>query len=240
MTTWDETVPVVGEDASNGYSRIQDVKKGVRERIATEHDADTGTTKTWRHKFPQVASAATRDAVTQRVDGWMCFRTDIRAIQVQRAGATSGWDTYYGAFIGETKMFQGAQASIPVGWTLSDGDIHNGFQTVDLRGQFIVGANPGGGGDYDTTNVITTPKTAGSSSHKVLQANIEAFETTDSAVLSTGTLSDTITSTGALLSAANPPTGTLTVGTVGATEIDHRPEYYALFFIVYVGLAVGD
>ena len=239
--TWDETVPGVGDDARNGYDAINKTKLGTRERIASEHDADSGTTKEWRHKFPQVATYAARNAITNTVDGWMCFRTDINAIQVKRAAASTGWDTYYGAFVGETKMFQGATSAIPKGWKLSDGALYNGFQTADLREKFIVGTKPGGGGDYDTTNPVSTPKTGGTKDHLVTKSNITEFETTESAFISTG-VSVTAGTGGA--SAASPSfvSDTLKLGTVAGAEvrIDHRPPYYALAFIVYVGLTATE
>jgi hypothetical protein len=243
--TWNENTPAVGDDAKNGYARIQDVKKGTRERIASEHDANTGTTKEWRHKFKQVSSAANRNAVTNTVDGWMCFRTDVNAIQVKRAAAATGWDTYYGAFIGETKMYQGTTASIPVGWYLSDGSTKNNFVTADLREKFIIGTKPGGGGNYDTTDPVGTPKTGGNFTRRVLKANIEAFNTNQQASLITalGNLTN-IPGAGAATAINNiiKTDAALTVGTAAGsvTEIDIRPPYYALAFIVYVGLAVGD
>lgn len=45
--------------------------------------------------------------------------------------------------IGSVIMWGGSVASIPLNWSLCDGTIQNGIQTVDLRDRFVVGAGFG-------------------------------------------------------------------------------------------------
>jgi len=51
-------------------------------------------------------------------------------------------------------MFIGDPADIPLGWVISDGGIHNGIQTEDLRGIFLKGA-PSTGRDLNIQNHTT-------------------------------------------------------------------------------------
>ena len=56
------------------------------------------------------------------------------------AGFADGVDNEGGVPLGVIVMWSGSIASIPGGWALCDGGVHNGVQTPDLRNRFIVGA----------------------------------------------------------------------------------------------------
>lgn len=250
---YDEAVPPVGEDARNGYLRIQETKKGIRERINVEHETGSSGTGEWRHKFPK-GNRISRDAVTGVVDGWVWFRTDVNAIQMKDATHTSGWRTFYGAIVGEVKMYQGSTATIPAGWKLSDGGLYNGFQTADLREKFIVGTKPGGGGDYDTTNPVAAPKTGGLVGITIRNSDIvEAALTTSPGSPHNHTYS--IVSPGGGLQggsgfgqfgavtgdeSAHTHPFKIGVPVASQTKAENRPPYFALAFIVFVGLGATD
>ncbi len=50
---------------------------------------------------------------------------------------------------GMIKIWSGAAASIPHGWKLCDGSTYGSFATPDLRGKFVLGAQPGGSTPFD-------------------------------------------------------------------------------------------
>lgn len=63
-------------------------------------------------------------------------------------------------------LWFGSSGSIPSGWSLCDGGIHNGFTTPNLQNQFVVGAGAtfaqgSSGGSTGTTTGSTDPLTAG-------------------------------------------------------------------------------
>ena len=59
------------------------------------------------------------------------------------AWAAANDDVGPGVPPGVIVMWAGSIASIPGGWALCDGGVHNGVQTPDLRNSFIVGAGSG-------------------------------------------------------------------------------------------------
>lgn len=244
-----EGTPQNSEDARLGAQRIREAKVDIRERFDVEHAV--GSEGGARHKFPLVTLAGRNAISSEMVNGAVVFRTDCNAIQVKDSGHSSGWRTYYGAIVGEVRMFSGHVNDIPKGWKLADGATYNGYATPNLKSKFIVGTNPSGGGDYDTLDPVANPKTGGSDTVVLTVDNLPDM----SGILDDpGHKHDLERQLGGIDGGPNPgyiqtttPAET-SVETTGITfdqpthsqPVENRPAYYALALIIYVGLAVGD
>lgn len=261
---WDEGVPTDNENISQGASRIRATRKNIRERINVEHDFPDGS-ESARHKFV-VGSGAARDAITDWVDGSVFFRTDVSAIQVRDSTETSDWRTYYTAFLGEVKMWTGLVGAIPDGWGLCDGGDVNGFTTPDLSGKFIVGfdtgnvdydtlgiglADEGGEETHVLTEAELPENDPGEHSHTLI-----ADEDGTGAGTDYPTATEAIARKNAQAATTDyrihqAPTADATIGKSSETQVtafgggseppdadahENRPPYYAMAFIVYVGL----
>lgn len=159
-----------------------------------------------------------------------------------------------GSFIvGMTIDWQGDIGSIPSGFVLSDGAIHNGFQTIDLRSKFVVGYNSGDG-DYDIIGKSGGSKTkdvpvplhnhSASFAGNALGNHSHSFPyytgggNGGNYIKQSESASDgkTMTVSGA---SAGVPSGSVTVNHAGSgTQLDVRAPYTVLAKIVYVGIEV--
>ncbi|MCY1672116.1 hypothetical protein OVA07_14000 [Novosphingobium sp. SL115] len=112
-------------------------------------------------------------------------------------------------------LWSGSLASVPVGWTLCDGN--NG--TPDLRNRFVVGA----GGDY----AVGTTGGAQTHAHAITVNNAATGLTIG---ITTATVNGDGDPPNALTSATpNDPTHT---HTASAADADHRPPFFALAYIM--------
>lgn len=68
---------------------------------------------------------------------------------------------------GTIKIWYSDTGSIPAGWALCDGSTYGGRTTPDLRGKFVLGAQPGGSQPFDDQGNSNAPgETGGNKKHK--------------------------------------------------------------------------
>jgi microcystin-dependent protein len=171
-------------------TRVQEVKKSTRERLAVEHymeidQADGTEDIEGVHMFP-LKSATTRDAISDPKEGQLIVRNEsgARSIDVYNGSA---WIEYYSWTSGDMKMAAYDDAAA-VGWVKADGasylrtgiyeDLFGAigvtfgnadathFNVPKMDGRIPIGIDSGDG-DYDALN-----KQDGAKVKTILEANL--------------------------------------------------------------------
>jgi hypothetical protein len=132
-------------------------------------------------------------------------------------GSDPSWMSAPGLPIGSIIMWSNSISSIPTGWALCDGNIHNGIQTPNMQGLFPLGA---GNVSPPATGGMGLMNPGGPNGDNSSGAGVGAIYTSGNASL------QVVAGNGSVAAVAN--TATFPVGPI-------TPKYYALCFIMYVG-----
>ena len=180
--------------------------------------------------------------------------TDISSVGVTSTGLVKKLDAIAAPIpVGGIIIWSGAANAIPTGWALCDGSTVSGSLTPNLVNRFVVGATDtysvgaSGGNSSVTLTSGSIPEMTTTSTSKTLTGSVtRVSETFNDGGTVTGIFSKT---TG--FSEGNSPdnvdpsntgkleidaTHTHTVGESSPSAVDIRPPYYALCYIMYVGI----
>lgn len=151
--------------------------------------------------------------------------------------------------LGAIMMYSGSKDGLTTGWEMCDGErTVNGIKVPDLRGRFIMGATTseltgatGGANKYgskeDPNNFIKVERTEG---HKLTINEMPSHSHQQVRGQQTGDSYWNGTDTGMIHGVYQVPTSK-TGGDQAhshSLQFDNRPAYYALAYIIYVGMPI--
>ena len=158
--SWNETSPTNSDLANEIDDYMQDMKKGVRGRMANEHiwtNSQVATGEAGQHKYITLSTQTSQPGLvigTSTQAGCIYARTTGTGVAtvITNSAGYEAWlmhNSYTGGGIvpkGGIIMWSGTIATLPIGWYLCDGN--NG--TPNLIDKFIVGAKQDDGGTAKT------------------------------------------------------------------------------------------
>jgi len=153
--------------------------------------------------------------------------------------------------LGAIMMWSGTDATIPIGWHVSDGGTYGGKVSPDLRDRFVIGA----GGDYAVNatggpatwnGTITPTGTVTIGAHQITTAELPAhthtfLEFAPPLLGAYYNYSESRTNPDSSYTSTSRTTDAMTAGdgahghagsTVSITGVDPRPVFYSLFYII--------
>jgi hypothetical protein len=181
-TEWIETTPTNNDLANEIDDNMRDIKKGIRSRMALEHNWPTTQTGTNQGGFHAFVTLTTQTSVPSLVYGTDTQASSIFATASGTGIATVCHNSQGGRVIlnhsdyangggvipkGGIIIWSGAVSAIPAGWQICDGT----NSTPDLTDRFVIhadadaaGTNDVGDTGGDKTHILTGAE-SGTSAH---------------------------------------------------------------------------
>ena len=257
--TWNtsyESSPIDSQSASQGATRIRELKKDIRERLEVDHSWDGDTDDGAHKKLTLVEQSSDPAAVTNRIFLYTKESTDGKSeIFICDEDGDIMQLTSNGSFgmVGEVKCF--AYGTPPTGWlecdgtaisrttyaglfakigtTFGNGDGATTFNIPDLRGEFLRGWDNGKGTDTGRTFGSSQTDEFKQHSHNASSSTAGDHSHTISTSGSGGGggVGDASTGSSLSTSTAGAHNHTITVDDAGTAD-ETRPTNVAMLFCI--------